>query len=243
MIKTIYIFWYQGFDSAPDIVKHCVKSWRRYNPEWNIVCLDKKNLNQYIKSPEFAFITELNINLTAYSDVVRAFLLKEHGGLWVDSTLFCNRPLDDWLSGFIEGGFFAFERPGPDRLLSSWFLYADSGSYIMRRWLEEVIKYYSVKKVPHTFYWFHYLFGKLYNEDTQFRKLWDLVPKSPANGLGPRYLEEKGFLFKQINGSIKLNIDTKVTPVYKLSRHISYNHLDRGLVINYLFSTIPKSAL
>jgi hypothetical protein len=239
MIKTIYIYWHQGFAFAPDIVKHCLNSWRKYNPGWKLVCVDKTNLSEYIKAPELAFITGLNLNLTAYSDVVRAFLLKENGGVWVDSTLFCNKPLDSWLPGFIKEGFFAFERPGPDRLLSSWFLYSDSGSYIMTKWLEEVVKYYSYMKAPHTFFWFHYLFGKLHSEDGYFRELWGRVPKFPANGLGPRYLEEKGFLFKKINVIIKNNIDKKVTPVYKLSRHINYNCSDKMLVINYLFTTIP----
>lgn len=235
MIRTIFIYWHQGFNLAPDIVKNCVKSWRKYNPNWDVVCVDKTNLAKYIKSPDFAFICSLKINLTPYSDVIRAFLLKENGGLWVDSTVFCNRPLDDWLPETITEGFFAFEKPGPGRLLSSWFLYAESGSYIMYKWLDSVVQYYRVRQKPQTFYWFHHLFGKLYDEDAAFRELWDRVPKRSANGLGPHYLSSS--LFMKINGKIKRNIDKKITPVYKLNRHINFNLLDTKLTINYLFST------
>ena len=33
-------------------------------------------------------------------------------------------PLDEWLSPKTEGRFFAFSKPRPDRMLSSWFLAA-----------------------------------------------------------------------------------------------------------------------
>ena len=47
MIKDIYILWYQGFDEAPDLVNKCVKSWKYYNPDWNIILLDETNYDKY----------------------------------------------------------------------------------------------------------------------------------------------------------------------------------------------------
>ena len=48
MIKIIYLLWFQGFDNAPEIVNKCVYSWKYYNPDWNIILLDHKNLINYI---------------------------------------------------------------------------------------------------------------------------------------------------------------------------------------------------
>jgi len=39
---------------------------------------------------------------------VRILLLHEFGGIWVDATLLCNRPLDEWLPSTMTEGFFAF---------------------------------------------------------------------------------------------------------------------------------------
>ena len=47
MIKTIWILWFQGFENAPQVVKTCLKSWKRYNSDWNIIELDENNLEKY----------------------------------------------------------------------------------------------------------------------------------------------------------------------------------------------------
>ena len=97
MIKTIYILWFQGFDNAPEIVKKCVQSWKYYNPDWTIILLDNTNLNNYITLENYIIdIHNKNINHTALSDIIRVIFLKLYGGLWVDSTTFCNRPLNEW---------------------------------------------------------------------------------------------------------------------------------------------------
>jgi hypothetical protein len=52
-------------------------------------------------------------------------LLRRHGGVWADATCYCLQPLAEWLpSKLAPAGFFAFDRPAPDRMLASWFLAA-----------------------------------------------------------------------------------------------------------------------
>jgi hypothetical protein len=91
---------------------------------------------------------------------------------------------------------------------------------------------------PHTYFWFHYLFGELYNHDFTFRKLWDNVIKISANGLGPHYLQEKG-LCNKLNIHIKNDIDNKITPLYKLTYKCNFPPHDNEVNIYYLYSTIP----
>lgn len=233
MNKTIYILWFQKFDNAPEVVNRCVQSWKHYNPDWNILLLDDLNLNTYIQ------LNTYDINKTALSDIVRILLLKKYGGLWVDATTFCNKSLDTWLPDYIKEGFFAFDKPGPDRLLSTWFIYAEKNNYIIDKWYNSTLIYYKLNNTPHTYYWFHYLFGDLYNSDSQFKEIWDKVPKLSANGIGPHYIQEKGF-FNDISFQIKTDIDTNITPLYKLTYKVDFQLYNETKILYYLYSTIYK---
>jgi hypothetical protein len=237
MIQTIYILWIQGFDNAPLIVKECVKSWKYYNPDWNIILLDKTNLSTYINISEHIDLSGKDINNTTLSEIIRVILLKLYGGLWTDATTFCNRPLNEWLPNYIKDDFFAFEKPGPDRLLSSWFLYSEPDTYIINNWYKQVLIYYTTNNKPHTYFWFHYLFGDLYNSDIKFRELWDKVIKLPANNYGPHYLQERG-MFDIKTNEIKFDIDKKITPLYKLTYKCDFPPPDTSLNVYYLFSTL-----
>jgi hypothetical protein len=237
MIKELFILWFQGFDNAPEVVKKCLKSWSYYNIDWNINIIDKNNLKKYIKLEEYIDTTNIQINNTALSDIVRCILLFKYGGLWVDATTFCNKSLNDWLPNYINEGFFAFDKPGSDRLISSWFLYSEKNNYIISSWYKSVINYYKINSNPHTYFWFHYLFGDLYNSDNKFKEIWNNIPKLSANGVGPHYLQEKG-MFNNITNQVKKDINDKITPLYKLTYKCKFFEYDETKNIYYLYSTI-----
>ena len=50
--KTIWMIWYQGLDSAPPLVRLCIDSWCRSNPDWKVIVLDRKSLRDWINSKE-----------------------------------------------------------------------------------------------------------------------------------------------------------------------------------------------
>ena len=238
MIKEIFILWFQGFNNAPDIVKKCLKSWLYYNSDWNINIIDDSNLKNYIKLEEYIDVTNKQINKTALSDFIRCVLLKKYGGLWVDATTFCNKSLNDWLPNYINEGFFAFDKPAPDRLISSWFLYSQENNYIINSWCKSVINYYKINNNPHNYFWFHYLFGDLYKSDSNFKQVWDRVPKLSANGLGPHYIYGKGGMFNNITYQVKKDIDDKITPLYKLTYKCEFLEYDETKNLYYLYSTV-----
>ena len=236
MIKTIYIVWFQGFGNAPEIVKKCVHSWRYYNPDWNIELIDDENLINFFDLESYVSNYK-TINKTALSDIVRIILLKLYGGLWVDATTFCNKPLNSWLPNYINEGFFAFDKPATDRLLSSWFLYSDKNNYIIDQWFIKTIEYYKHHDNPDTYFWFHYLFGELYNQDDRFKEMWEKVIKLSANGDGPHYLQEQG-MCKKLSIKNKCDIDSKVTPLYKLTYKCNFPEYDETIMLYYLYTTI-----
>lgn len=127
--KTIWILWLQGLDEAPYVVRKCYESWRERNPGWQVVFLDKGQLAKF-GSLDYTADPIARLSNQQLSDLFRLDLLANHGGVWVDATCFCVQPLEEWLLPKMQSGFFAFARPGHDRLLSSWFLAAEQGNHI-----------------------------------------------------------------------------------------------------------------
>lgn len=236
MIKTIYIYWGQQFANAPIVVKKCLLSWKKHNCNWTIIELDDTNLNNYININELIpDISKKNITKTALSDVIRIFLLSKYGGLWCDATTFCNKPLDEWLGDYIKTGFWAFDKPGADRLVSSWFLYAEKDNYIIKRWHEKTIEYWNTHNEMHHYFWFHYLFGDLYKTDAKFRNIWNNTKKLSADG--PHYLGPIGLL-NNLNMNVKNHIDNKVVPLYKLTYKYDHDRYNDKCILKYLID--PK---
>ena len=139
--KTIWFLWFQGLDQAPYVVRKCYESWVTRNPGWRIVLLDESTLPGF-GTVNYSADTVRAISPTKRSDLVRLDLLARHGGVWADATCLCVRPLDDWLPQLMRSGFFAFSNPGPDRLLSSWFLAAEPGNILPARLFDQLYSYW-----------------------------------------------------------------------------------------------------
>ena len=98
--KKIWVFWYQGLDKAPKIVRKCRELLTHtYSNNYEIVELDGVNYREYCKLPDFVEqkVKDGKISLTEFSDILRTKLLYENGGMWVDSTLLVQNKIDEKL--------------------------------------------------------------------------------------------------------------------------------------------------
>lgn len=144
--RTVWMLWLQGEEDAPELVKACIASWRRHNPDWDIRVLTESDLAELWATDEDRQIAQ-KMSRQALSDLVRLTLLTKEGGVWADATCLCMMPLENWLPAFMARGFFAFDRPGNDRPVASWFLAAKQDSYITHAWLDAVRKVWSLETV------------------------------------------------------------------------------------------------
>ncbi|OOG20368.1 glycosyl transferase [Sphingobacterium sp. CZ-UAM] len=106
--KIIHYCWF-GRGPLPALAEKCIRSWKTYLPEYQIVCWNEDNfdLSQYpyakaaYQERKFAFVT----------DVCRLHALREMGGIYMDTDVEILKPLDGFLlqhrafSGF-EDNFF-----------------------------------------------------------------------------------------------------------------------------------------
>ena len=222
MIQTIYMLWFQGFEHAPELVKSCVQSWKHYNPDWDIVLLDNTNLRNYIEVEDYP-----EMEMSHRSDIVRMKLLHQYGGVWADVTTFCHRPLRDWLPRYASEGFFVFDRPYSNLLMSNWFIYAEPSNLLFHEWYLETMHYYKDRVKAHTYFIHHQLFEKVYLSHKEY---WDQIPKLSAT-LPHSLLSIEGI------PNAHADIDSKRVPLYKFSHRVKYaNNPDSNL--SYLFRTL-----
>lgn len=94
--ETIWLFWWQGLDNAPDLVRYCVNTINTHAGHRRVIVIDKNNIHEYATLPRqiFDLVDSGAITLTHLSDLLRFNLLHNYGGLWMDSTLLCTNSLD-----------------------------------------------------------------------------------------------------------------------------------------------------
>jgi hypothetical protein len=250
MIRKLFIYWHQGFEDAPLIVKKCLLSWKTKNPTWEIIELDFTNLHKYININYNSNIA-LKFPLVAYSNLIRVFLLEKYGGVWADATTFCNISLDEWLNKNIKSGFFCFYRSTIQCELSSWFLYAEKNNYIIKILKQKSIDYWKTHDKSHTFHWFQSIFDDMLKQDKKFKNIWNETPKISAlirNGSVKKHGRQDGphffypyykFYYRKLKET-REHIDNKKTPLYKLTYNINmekYNKL-KNCDLKYLFNTL-----
>lgn len=209
--KKLWIFWAQGWESAPALVQTCRDSWVKYNPDWDIVFLSDKNLADYV---DLGYSLEgREITTTGYSNLVRLHLLSKYGGVWADATCFCSAPLDHWLPQLMQSGFFAFNKP--KTTVASWFLAAQQNEPLVQRWAECARKYWRFTRKPQMYFWVQYMFEYMVARDHVARRVWAQTPHINTDGsyAVQRRLKEKG---ADIDVCVEM-IFSPASPIHKLS--------------------------
>lgn len=89
----IWVFWGQGEENMPPLVRACYKQLTHYND--NVTLVTIKNIKEYIDIPAIIYEKAHKgvISWAHFSDITRNTLLTKHGGLWIDATV--------WVSGEI----------------------------------------------------------------------------------------------------------------------------------------------
>lgn len=132
--RRVFIYWEQGFENAPETVVLSITSWRKLNPNHEIVLLDSNNVTEWFNGPKE--IKNWNsLGVAHQSDLLRLALLFRFGGFWSDATLLCAKPLDEWIPQSLRWGFYMLHTPqGKNRYTQNFFLGSAKGSYFARRW-------------------------------------------------------------------------------------------------------------
>lgn len=98
--KVIHYCWF-GDKPLPKLAKKCIKSWKKYLPQYEIVCWNEKNFD--VNCTPFSKDAYEKGKWAFVSDVCRAYALKEMGGVYFDTDMMITKNVDD----IMESEFFA----------------------------------------------------------------------------------------------------------------------------------------
>lgn len=138
--KIIWTYW--DSDEIPDIISKCIESWKRYNPDHQVVLLNKANVPKYLTDIDI-FKMKHATTPARTSDFIRLNILKKYGGIWMDASIICTRNLD-WVHATCQNnvdvvGFylenFTVNKRYP--VIESWFIAAPIRSEFLRLWCNE----------------------------------------------------------------------------------------------------------
>jgi len=140
--KRIWTYWDRE-DRIPKTVKMCMRGWAKWNPDYEIVLLTKKNYKGYVTIPnELTSHPNFNDMPARFADLVRVWALAEHGGIWIDSSIILKAPLDDWLfPKYAEfSGFYIDGMTKTTPVIENWFFACNKGSPFVKKWRDEFSK-------------------------------------------------------------------------------------------------------
>lgn len=182
MPRHIWLYWHDGWDDAPEVAKLCLRSWQIRNPGCAVHALGHASLGSVLANPP---MHRKASKLNGFANRVRLRLLRTHGGVWADATLFCCTPLEAWLPMLMPPArMFAFAAPAPDRIVSTWFLASVAHAPLMRAWERVLAAYFerleSDQRWIHAYFVMAYILEYIATRHPGLAATWQAMPKVPA---------------------------------------------------------------
>ena len=87
--SAIWVSWWDGEEVMPPLVRACYNSMKNHAGTHPVRLITKDNYNDYISIPDYIMdrVNAGNMKLTHFSNILRANLLFEYGGIWLDATI------------------------------------------------------------------------------------------------------------------------------------------------------------
>lgn len=163
--KIIWAYWHDA--SLPPLIQACLKSWKRYAPDYTINLLNKDTVSDFT-GPVPYFVKRRSA--AAMSDWVRLKLLEVYGGIWMDASILLLAPIETLLPQKATDGAapFAFYNrvwtTDPRRpMMESWFIASCPKEKLIQLWRRE----YEIACISRKSYLF--IMKHIYGQDKLFQ--------------------------------------------------------------------------
>lgn len=222
-LGPIWQYWNNGYDRAPRIIQRCLDSVEIFSGSRKRVIVTDDTIHKYVELPKAILDKKDIMGATHFSDILRVFLLKDHGGTWIDASVFLTGSIED----FTNSPYFAFSRPNDPYLLSSWFMHSCK-SHVIPATLSRVLeRYWSQEGDLRDYFAIHFVFEAALSLNREFRNEWLRSPLKWADD--PHWLQvniDSNLTVEQLKNAVGK------TPIHKLTYKLDAGQVNR--LINYL---------
>lgn len=236
----IWVFWYQGFNNAPPIVKACLNSLKKCVKGHPIIEITKDNIADYVVIPSYILnkLQNSTITITHLSDILRVLLLEKYGGCWVDVTLF----FEKWIQEDLSTMSFYSLKQNPvtknsmyvsDYKWATYFQIHAKGSITAKYMRDIFLAYLEKEQCFVDYFLMDYFLALGYEEIPVVR---DAIDHIPINNPNVAWLNTHMSDVYNIEEYRKINLDTVL---FKLSWKINYKEKDNSY-LNYVLTYLNQ---
>lgn len=217
---TIWQFWDSGVENAPEIVKRCIESVDKFEPNKKHVILDMNNIADYVKIPEkyYELLKSGKMGMAHFSDILRTYLLVKYGGCWIDATVLLTDKLPDYIT---NSDLFLFQNYAEDDLdglnIASYFIYSRPNNKILNALKQLLFEYWSDNDFLMNYFMYLHAFTMLVLTDSILKAEWSKVPFASfipvqhfQRELLNKYSDSRWSQLKSTTGIHKITHKTKI---------------------------------
>lgn len=211
--KIIWTCWFQGIDNAPDLVKSCYNSVKDNFVRYEKILLTADNFERYVTIDPIVMKKWRDgiISNTAFSNILRLELLIKHGGLWLDSTVFCT---DNTIPEFIsKSPLFVYSNwkwiSGDVRPISTWLMSSCKNHVMLKAVRDLLVNYWHENDELQTYFIFHMFFEMAIEK---YPEVWKQTPK--ISNLPPHMMQ---FEFAESYSEFRFNQLKEMSGFHKLT--------------------------
>ena len=213
---NVWICWFQGIETAPEIVKKCVESIYRYLPDKEIHLITSENIDQYIEFPPYILKKwkDGKITYAHISDILRTELLIRYGGMWLDATTYLTAPIPAYV--YRKPLFLLHTKVKEDTAVvkNSWFIYAEKDNRTLKVVRDLLYEYWQQENYLSEYFLWHIFLKMAFEKYQEDLNEIDYVSEEMAHCLNYN-------LFKRYDPIYWEQI-TRWSTIHKLSYHILY---------------------
>ena len=178
--ETIWQFWDNPAGQVtPEIVKASIKSVENFKNNFNHQILNISTIENYSDLPGFVFdrLKKKQMRFAHFADLLRLNLLKNHGGMWMDTTLYMTNFVPEYI---IEQDFFVFLTDKlthfPYSFMQNFFIRAKKGSFLCEAWYQICLEYWKNETRRIEYFQHQLMFKALIEKNPLAKKLFAEMP-------------------------------------------------------------------
>lgn len=239
-VNNIWCFWWDGLEEAPELVKICIDSQKRYSQGYHYHVITRYNISEWINLPTIIKekLQDGKIGMAHFSDIVRFYLLYFYGGLWIDATVFLTSQVTLFLPENASSSFytlsnaFLFDKKKriaepSEYLWTIFFINCPKKMNFVRDILSALLSYWEQRDTPVNYLMTDFLISNIIHKNNEYQNLFHSMHPYQYD---PHKMSTEILKWSRIDGkSISLDSLLMYGPVNKFSYKTSSRYMEEVL--------------